>query len=94
MNETKKTGIQETTEIIDFTNAYLDALKKAKVNDGKIDMVETLAALGETKAAAMQAAFGAWNVTKELGDLDPAEKDELLEKLLGTLFKVGEVLIA
>lgn len=94
MTEVSKIGIEETLDVIAFTDAYLESLKVAKANDGKIDMAETLAAIGKTKSEAFKAALGAWNMTKELKDLDQSEKDELLDRLLGTLFKIGEVIAA
>jgi hypothetical protein len=90
--ETKKVGITETMELVNFLTTYMDQLKVYK-EDGKLDVAECLAAVAEKHSEAVAAVMGSWNIRAELKDVDQEEKDKLLAASLGVITKIAELVL-
>ncbi len=73
-----KHPITETTDILVAADKVLKELKEHKSDDGKLDTLEIVTALKDSSMALMQAAWGSWNVPKEMGDLSEEEAKKLL----------------
>jgi len=95
MVDEKKTGIEESMDVIKFADALLDELGKHKADDGKIDTTEVFQTVGATMDEAVRAVVGSWKIGDELKDLDEDERKQLLDtswpvvmKLIGLFVKV------
>jgi len=82
-----KMGITETLDVIGYADAVLKGLK-ANQTEGKIDVADVIKTVTQTSPSAVAAVVGAWNVPKELAELDDAERKKLLEASMGVVWGI------
>ena len=84
---TEKKGIEETKDMLNYADAILDELYKAKQADGSLSTTDIIAAVANTAAKGVDAAWGAWEIPKEIKDLDEEEKKQLLDMCFPIIVK-------
>jgi len=88
---TEKYGIQECKDVMVYVRAVIEQMKIAKADDGKIDKQEMLNGAAATVEEAARAAWGSWNIGKELGDLNDQERQELFTQSWDIIMSLIEV---
>ena len=89
--ETKKVGIKETLEALDFLGDFVAEIAKHKKDDGKIDFGEWIKTAAEVAPEGVKAFLGAGEIQAEVKDLDEKEIGQIAEKAVGIAKKIGEV---
>lgn len=88
-----KIGINESLDVIRFFDAVVNEIIRAKQNDGKIETQEIIQALLASAPAGVQAAWQSWLITKELGELSPEEKQQLIDAAFPIILKAVQIFI-
>lgn len=72
--------IKNTAEVLDFSLHVVQAIAKAKSDDGKIDLADVFSIALGSASEAVQAVIGAKEIPAELKDLDLDEAKVLVAK--------------
>ena len=89
-----KYGIKETMDYIEYADAVVDKIVEAKQDDGKINTSEIIGAIMSTTPEAIKAMIGSDDVDNEMADLDPAEKEKLLNASMAALKKLVRAFVS
>lgn len=72
--------VANTIEVLDFAIGVLNALAKAKEDDGEVSVVEVVSLSLANASSGIKAALGAQLIPAEMKDLDASEIKLLAEK--------------
>ncbi len=81
----KKIGIDEAMDVMNFLHEMAKDIAEAKKDDGKISASEVMKAVMTNSPNAVRAFVGYENIDEELNDLSKEEKEKLLFKAIEVL---------
>jgi len=86
--------VKDVKDLLNYADGLVDEFTRAKSDDGKISIAETVVALSKTIPEGVSAVVGIENVLEQIKNANDKERAELLERSATVLIKLVNLFMA